>query len=148
MGDNKVTDVKSARDWFNMNKKVVIEIKNNLLKYPNIKSISTHDDYFNNERLQYGVFSEKEKLYYKRVVFLSKQHGFSQVLVFREKGLSNGKLIGIRFILYSIGFVGKGKAICIEYIINNDGYIDILQSENNIFPLDENNWYIVLIGGK
>jgi hypothetical protein len=143
---NGVKDTDSAIEWFNENRKIVIDIKDNLKKYKDIEYIQGTIDY---AEWQFKKFTKQELAYHDEVLSLGKEHGFSSVIVFRGESSENkGKEdLCIRFNLFSrINFIRESKYqfISVEYILGFDKYLSKSKENGDlVIPLDVADWYVI-----
>lgn len=136
-------DLNTANEWFNTNELKVIQMKNAILKHPNIKRIEPN---MNLEFVRkFGEFNDSDHLFYNQISIQMKEMGIVRIVVSRRLNENKyGSLLSVSFHVYSVGLLGgRGKTISIDYIPDKE-FLNLFKKQEhiNIQPLKKD-WYIV-----
>jgi hypothetical protein len=138
-------DKDSAIIWFEKNKNQINDFKNSILEHPGIKSIipGISMEFIK----QYGELNERDISFYKDAVSLAGKYEIKEILISRESRLKEGKPLSVRFTIYSFGIIGHGNSTSVEYFFDDD-FLNLAKKYEEVFPLDEKNWYITMRSEK
>lgn len=134
-----------AINWFENNKAQIIDIKNRILEHPNIERIQP------GKKMKYikniENFSETDTTFYEEIEQIAIEYGIQIISVYRDYDDPGKKLIAVSFAIISVGIVGSGHLVSVDYILSEelvDAYKKESDNGNQIFPLSEKDWYVVI----
>lgn len=130
-----------AKEWFEANKNVVLEVNRTLLSNPTITRV---DPGMRPQVVEnYSRFDDDTKQIYSELELKASSLGIKNIAIFRGNSVYGGKPINVRYILQSDGIVtSSGWFISVEYRLGENGLPP--NPEEEILPLDVKDWFVVV----
>lgn len=132
--------VDKARLFFNKHYQELHEIKQTLLKHPNIERVSP------GRKLEftpsYKNFSSEDIIAYKALIAKCEELDVLNITNYRIDNNNGEKLLIIRYVIYSIGLSPSGRSVSINFIPNQLFVERLEDNETTYYPLDVVDWYV------